>query len=813
MNEPVQEIIDLNSDWNSIAKILEEIPGAKVGDLKKYSREAASKSGVHFFVVQYRHGTVIMAKGSTSDYAAIHLQGIVRVRHAEVKQETSGPGCWHDPRLRRLADVVLNPSQAGNSSQPAGAAHQKKAPDKGSPEAATPTVRRARLSDGLVATAALRHPGVPLWVLDTLRLRMGKWGQTRAPRFEQYLSRILQSRLGILESVYRSERKLGDPASAAMAARSPGAGNQGVPESGVSAEAAKETLHSVRDGTGNKLPIDRRFMGLSGALWNRPRSVTLIAENDPADENAPCVMLLIKRKALQDLFKSPEGKTFLHDQLHKFLEQTLPELLANNHLFADLFYSNDVQDWGRLLEGLRTPTEASPLAAKFAGQLMAPSAEFKTWLDSNPALPLHEADQARTVAALNWMLTEGGLTVSPIQVRDFPEGKRVEAEALLERGEAATASEKCRLRRLAMESALPGAFKPSQRPWPLFPEEFRKLARELQQVNERLGLESLQPDLYEQEQVIFKEGDSADALYLVLSGMVRVFRTLPGGETAANNLEVGSFFGEAAFLDEVGAGTAQEGGVPTPAKRAAGVKPLCKSYLLKLERSAFKELVKAPEYEWLSKKIRSERQRVLSQNELFRSGWVIIPRDPPPSIAERLVVTRNILLINMDRCTRCDQCVQGCAAAHDAQPRFHRSNPELRFGKWEVARACMHCLDAPCMEACPVGAITLLDDKAVQIHRTRCIGCTKCESACSFGVIDMYDPVTRQDGPSTKTQVANKCDLCLTEDNDPPCVAWCPYDAAQRVDPNEFFRGLKARSSFSDRVPLAEANSSTAGRA
>jgi Fe-S-cluster-containing hydrogenase component 2/CRP-like cAMP-binding protein len=811
MNEPAQEIIDLNSDWNSIAKILEEIPGAKVGDLKKYSREAASKSGVHFFVVQYSHGTVIMAKGTTSDYAAIHLQGIVRVRHAEVKQETSGPGCWHDPRLRRLADVVLNPARPGQNRQPAGAVHPKKATDKAASEPEAPTGRRPRVSDRMVAAAALRHPGVPLWVLDTLRLRMGNWGLSRAPLFEQYLSRILQSRLRTLESVNRSERKLGDPASAATAVRPPGASGQPVQESSASAEFAREALLSVRDKTGQKLPIDRRFMGLSGALWNRPRSVTLIAENDPADKNAPCVMLLIKRKALQDLFKSPEGKNFLKDQLQKFLEQTLPELLANNRLFADLFYSDDIQDWGRLLEGLRNPAAADPLAAQLANQLIAPSAEFRAWLDSEPALPLHEADQARAVAALNWMLTDGGLRVGPAHVREFPGRVRAEAEALLERGEAATASETCRLRRLALESAMPGAFKESPRPWPLFPEEFRKLAKDLQQVNERLGLESLQPDLYEQDQVLFKEGDPADALYLVLSGMVRVFRTLPGGETAANNLEVGSFFGEAAFLDEIEAGTEQEAGVPAPAKRAAGVKPLCKSYLLKLERSAFKELVKAPEYEWLCRKIRNERRRVLSQNELFRSGWVIIPRDPPPSIAERLVVTRNILLINMDRCTRCDQCVQGCAAAHDAQPRFHRANPELRFGKWEVARACMHCLDAPCMEACPVGAITLLDDKAVQIHRTRCIGCTKCESACSFGVIDMYDPVTRHDGPSTKTQVANKCDLCLTEDNDPPCVAWCPYDAAQRVDPNEFFRGLKARSSFSDRVPLAEAKSSPAG--
>jgi Fe-S-cluster-containing hydrogenase component 2 len=90
----------------------------------------------------------------------------------------------------------------------------------------------------------------------------------------------------------------------------------------------------------------------------------------------------------------------------------------------------------------------------------------------------------------------------------------------------------------------------------------------------------------------------------------------------------------------------------------------------------------------------------------------------------------------------------------------------------------------------------------VQIHRDRCVSCEQCFKACPFGVIDMYHPNTAQEAPSMspkKGTVATKCDLCLTETHDPPCVACCPYDAAKRVDPLEFFPQLREWANIAHR--------------
>jgi Fe-S-cluster-containing dehydrogenase component/CRP-like cAMP-binding protein len=146
------------------------------------------------------------------------------------------------------------------------------------------------------------------------------------------------------------------------------------------------------------------------------------------------------------------------------------------------------------------------------------------------------------------------------------------------------------------------------------------------------------------------------------------------------------------------------------------------------------------------------------------------------------------MVIDLDRCTRCDDCVRACAATHDNNPRFLRHGPI--HDHLMVAQACMHCTDPICMIGCPTGAIHRDSfGGEVVINPDTCIGCTACANNCPYGSIRMVearDPagsilLASDQKPLLK---ATKCDLCLDQLGGPACVRACPHDALDRLDLN-----------------------------
>ena len=157
---------------------------------------------------------------------------------------------------------------------------------------------------------------------------------------------------------------------------------------------------------------------------------------------------------------------------------------------------------------------------------------------------------------------------------------------------------------------------------------------------------------------------------------------------------------------------------------------------------------------------------------------------------KRFVNGTAAMVIDLDQCVRCDDCVRACAATHDGNPRFIRSGPQ--HGSLQVANACMRCVDPVCMIGCPTGAIHRSEEHGeILINDRTCIGCATCSDSCPYDNIQMVEIRDTEgrlllDGDANPLAKATKCDLCIEQPSGPACVMACPHDALRRVDLNEW---------------------------
>ncbi len=150
-------------------------------------------------------------------------------------------------------------------------------------------------------------------------------------------------------------------------------------------------------------------------------------------------------------------------------------------------------------------------------------------------------------------------------------------------------------------------------------------------------------------------------------------------------------------------------------------------------------------------------------------------------------------LVDADKCTGCKLCIVACKDEHvgnayapwakpqPATGHFWMNLKELERGKTPRVKVtylptmCQHCANAPCIKACPEGAIRTRDNGLVWIDPAKCTGCGLCKQACPYDVIYM-------DG---ETNIAQKCTGCahrVDKGADPRCVEVCPHDAIEFAD-------------------------------
>ena len=277
-------------------------------------------------------------------------------------------------------------------------------------------------------------------------------------------------------------------------------------------------------------------------------------------------------------------------------------------------------------------------------------------------------------------------------------------------------------------------------------------------------------------EIICRQGEPADSFFLVRLGFVKVAQQFAGGEVVLGYQGRGSFFGEIALLT----------GEPRTATCSAVdhvevVRIGADDFHLMLER--FPGVAVGLEAEAACRRERDRAQRALSSAV-----------DVEEFLTQGLMEAQSLLLLDLDRCTRCDLCVQACASAHDGVTRLVREG--LRYDKYLVATSCRQCRDPLCMVGCPVGSIRRRETLEIQIEDW-CIGCGVCAENCPYGNINMHTfevTVDDREQPGRKKaavrQKATACDLCknLGPDQEPSCVVACPHGAAIRVaNPRDFF--------------------------
>ena len=274
---------------------------------------------------------------------------------------------------------------------------------------------------------------------------------------------------------------------------------------------------------------------------------------------------------------------------------------------------------------------------------------------------------------------------------------------------------------------------------------------------------------YSRGEVLFRQGEANTNFFLVRIGFVKLVEEHAGGELVLAYQGKGGYFGEIGLI------------LGNSYRLTATA--LDNVEVVRIGAEAFHDMLQRfPE---IAANLRGVAEMREQSNKRHTAAVSAISLEN--FLNQGLMEANSLLVIDLDKCTRCDQCVKACADAHDGVTRLVREG--LRFDKYLVPTSCRHCRDPLCMIGCPVGSIRRRNSLETVIEDW-CVGCGLCARNCPFGNITMHDvPGTGSQKAVVTKKKATACDLCA-DLPEPSCVYACPHDAAKRVDPNQFFKNV-----------------------
>ena len=143
-------------------------------------------------------------------------------------------------------------------------------------------------------------------------------------------------------------------------------------------------------------------------------------------------------------------------------------------------------------------------------------------------------------------------------------------------------------------------------------------------------------------------------------------------------------------------------------------------------------------------------------------------------------MTQYGIVTDLNRCVGCLACSTACKTVNGVRPgdfwiKTLRIGPTPKAGgsgQWPDVEMyflpiqCQHCENPECVKVCPTQASHKLEDGAVQMEKSKCIGCQCCVMACPYGVRYLND----------EERVVEKCTLCeqrISQGELPQCVMQC----------------------------------------
>lgn len=155
------------------------------------------------------------------------------------------------------------------------------------------------------------------------------------------------------------------------------------------------------------------------------------------------------------------------------------------------------------------------------------------------------------------------------------------------------------------------------------------------------------------------------------------------------------------------------------------------------------------------------------------------------------------MVLDLSRCVGCYACTVACKVENGTPPGvWFAPVYEKEIGTYPAVKRifvpalCNHCKEAPCMKACPTGAIHKRKDGIVLVDQEKCCGSRACVAACPYGALSFVEKISGEFGDeltpleqalyskSHQAGTVQKCTFCahrIDQGNyEPACVQTCP---------------------------------------